>query len=219
MEKQRAIVDTCFLKKISEDGKYPENIRTILDNSNYIPVAHKYVVEQELGLQGYLEKLVKDRYISVIDYNEFVGDDFSRQIYETQFTDIYNEMRSYLRSKGGSKQMPELRLPNGETIYSHHIGGSSMGDVHMILMASFMRLPVFLSEDSDITLLRDIAKRRLSLSSYQLNIYDTLDILKQIAGKNDVELTHKELETIVKQVGERKNWAEINAIWHEIHDN
>ena len=92
-----------------------------------------------------------------------------------------------------------------------------MGDVHMILMASFMRLPVFLSEDSDIGLLRDIAKRRLSLSSYQLHIYDTLDLLKQIAGNVDVNIPHKEFERIVKQVGERENWAQINAIWHGIH--
>ena len=92
-----------------------------------------------------------------------------------------------------------------------------MGDVHMILMASFMGLPVFLSEDSDIELLRDIAKRRLSLSSYQLQVYDTANLLEQIAEKTDLSISHKELETLVKQVGERGNWPRINAIWHDNH--
>ncbi len=217
MEKQRAIVDTCFLQKIAAEGIHVDNIRIIIDTLGYIPVAHKYVVEQEFGLHSYLKTLVDDGYIMVIEYDEFLEDSFSRILYEIQFRDIYNEMRSYLQKCGGPKQMPELIIPKGYDIYTHHIGGSSMGDVHMILMASFMRLPIFLSEDSDIALLRDIAGRRLSLSSYQLRIYDTLELLKRIAAGNDVKLTHKEFEKIVKQVGERNNWAKINAIWHQNH--
>lgn len=217
MEKQRAIVDTCFLQKISSQGSCSGNIKRILDNSDYIPVAHKYVVEQELSLHSYLGKLVEEEYIITVEYEEFLKDDFSKMVYETQFVDIYDEMRNYLKCAGGIKQMPELNIPKGKSIYTHHIGGSSMGDVHMILMASFMGLPVFLSEDSDIELLRDIAKRRLSLSSYQLQIYDTVNILEQIAGKNDLNISHKEFKSIVKQAGEHRNWARINAIWNANH--
>ena len=94
-----------------------------------------------------------------------------------------------------------------------------MGDVHMILMASFLRLPVFLTEDSDITLLKDIARRRLSLGSYDLCIYDVLDVVKKIAKCKECSLNHKELEAFVKQIGERENWKEVNNIWHATHDN
>lgn len=218
MKKQRAIVDTCFLQKIAAKGSCPENIRIILDNSEYTPVAHKYVVEQELALHGYLKKYVEDGYITTIEYDEFIGDALSKQLYETQFAYIYNEMRSYLQTMGGHKQMPELKIPKGSDIYTHHMQGSSMGDVHMILMASFMRLPVFLSEDSDIALLKDIAKRRLSLSPYQLHIYDTLNLLEQLAGSANISVSHKEFEIIVKQVGERENWAKVNAIWYACHE-
>jgi len=218
MEKQRAIVDTCFLQKIAANGSCPENIRIIIDNSDYTPVAHKYVVEQEMALNGYIKKYIDDGYISTIEYNEFIGDTLSKQLYEAQFVNIYNEIRGFLQSRGGKKQMPELKIPKGSDIYTHHMQGSSMGDVHMILMASFMRLPIFLSEDSDIALLRDIAKRRLSLSSYQLHIYDTFDLLKQIAGRSNTGISHKEFETIIKQAGERQNWAKLNAAWHVSHD-
>ena len=217
MEKLLAIVDTCFLQKIASQGSCPDNIKKILDNSDYTPVAHKYVVEQEFGLHGYLQKLIDEGYITTVEYNEFLTDDFSKKIYEKQYVDIYNEIRNYLKSAGGRKQMPELKIPKGKTIYTHHIGGSSMGDVHMILMASFMRLPVFPSEDSDIMLLRDIAKRRLSLLTYQLQIYNTVDLLEQIAGKADLMISHNEFETIVKQVGERDNWAKLNAVWRDNH--
>ncbi len=215
MTKQKAIVDTCLLQKISSNGKYAGNIKKIFDNLDYILVAHRYVVDHEFGLHSYIKRLIDEGYITTIEYDEFFGeDDFSRMIYETQFEAIYNEMRNYLQRKGGIKQMPKLVIPNGKDIYSHHIQGSSMGDVHMIIMASFMRIPVFLSDDFDIGLLRDIAKRRLSLSSYQLKIVNSFNLLVQIAENPDVKMTHKEFETIVKQTGERENWKTINAIWN-----
>lgn len=113
--------------------------------------------------------------------------------------------------------MPELSLPLDKTIYTHHLSGSSMGDVHMILMASFMRIPVFLSEDSDIDLLRDIVKRRFNISKYELQIYNTFDLLKQVAENTDNQLIHKDFKTIVKQVGERENWSTINKLWNDNH--
>ncbi len=218
MAKQRAIVDTCFLHKVSMSGKYVENIRLIIDNTDYVPVIHPYVAEQEFGLHSYLKRMVDEGYIETIKYSEFITDKFSNTIYQTQYRDIYEEMRNYLQSKGGKKQMPGLNIPKGKTIFDHHISGSSMGDVHMILMASFLRLPIFLTEDSDIELLRDIAKRRLSLSSYKLQIYDTKDIMKQIAEKADIEMSHNEFEKLVKQVGEKENWSEINKVWHYSHE-
>lgn len=219
MEKQRAIVDSCFLQKIAAEGKCAENIKKIIDNSDYIPVTHRYVADYEFGLHRYLSELIEEKYITVVEYNEFLEDELSRDIYEAQFYSIYNEMRDYLQNYGTKKQMPELSIPKGHSIFTHHLQGSSMGDVHMILMASFMRLPVILSEDSDIPLLRDIAKRRLSVSNYQLKIYNTSDLLGEIASKPSIKLTHKEFENIVKQVGERGNWKEINAIWNSNHSN
>ena len=93
-----------------------------------------------------------------------------------------------------------------------------MGDVHMILMALFLKLPVFLTEDSDIELLQSVANRRFSLSNYQLHIYSALDLMKQIAENCESKISRKELESIVKQIGERHNWSAINAIWRKTHD-
>ena len=135
---------TCFLQKIASKGTHSDNIRKVIDNSGYLPVAHKYVAEQEFALHDYIQKLIKDGYIAIIEYEEFLEDDLSKHLYEAQFEDIYNEMRIHLQNCGGLKQMPELNIPKGRDIYTHHISGNSMGDVHMILMASLMRLPVFL---------------------------------------------------------------------------
>ena len=90
MVKQKAIVDTCFLLKIADQGQHPENIKKLLDNSNYIPVAHRYVVDQELGLCSFVKQLIDEKYITTIEYEAFLGDDFSRHLYEMYFFHIYN---------------------------------------------------------------------------------------------------------------------------------
>ena len=218
MEKPRAISDTCCIERISAEGKKPDYIKKILDEIDYQFVIHPYVLKYEYELHDYLKALLNEGYIICIEYDEFLKDEASRQLYEYQFESIYIELRSYLIAVGGIKQMPELKVPPSHTIYDWHIAGSSMGDVHMILMASFLKLAVFLTEDSDIGLLRDITHRRFSLGKYHLEIKNAVDILKEIAGKEGIQISHKELENIVKSIGKRHNWAEINQVWHDAHD-
>lgn len=56
------------------------------------------------------------------------------------------------------KQVEKLCLHKGQTIYNTHKQGSSIGDVHMILMAFYLQMPILLTEDPDIEMLRDIQK-------------------------------------------------------------
>lgn len=216
---KRAIVDTCFLEKISSEGDNADNIINVLDEIGFRPVAHPYVIEHEFGLKKYILDIIESGYIESVDYGEFLKDNTDRQMYEESFYLIYNELRILLKANGGKKQMPELNIPNGSSIYDWHISGSSMGDVHMILMASFMGIPVFITEDSDIDLLRDIVKRRLSIGMNELKIYDSEDLLMMIAEKTDTQITHKEFENIVKQTGLRKKWINLNKAWHDKHDD
>ena len=58
MGKREVIVDTCFLEKMSTDGKNPENVKTILEELEYTPVAHPYMVEYEFSLCSYMQKMV-----------------------------------------------------------------------------------------------------------------------------------------------------------------
>ena len=57
-----------------------------------------------------IPEVVKSVKMEYILKNAIIKDDIFRilekhcQIYEMQFTDTYNEMRSYLRSTGGRKQ-------------------------------------------------------------------------------------------------------------------
>lgn len=217
MEKVKVIVDTCFLQKLSSGGKNTANIRIVLDELNYIPVAHPYIAKQELSLNSSLDKLVKEGYIEVIEYDEFIRDDFDKQLYEGYFVALYEDLRAYLEAKGGPKQMKALNLDKGQTIYDTHMQGSSMADVHMILMASFLRLPILITEDSDIELLRTMSRKKMKLGDYSLQIYSAIDLVKEIARKKETSVSKKELEKIINEMGERGMRSEVTKIWNAFH--
>ena len=194
MEKTEVIVDTCFLQKLSSEGKVIDNIKRVLAELEYIPVVHPYIYEHELSLHSYFVRLVEDGYIKVMGYDEFQKD-----------------------AMNSPKQVEKLCLQKGQTIYNTHKQGSSMGDVHMILMASYLQMPILLTEDSDIEMLRDIAKRRMRLGEYSLQILNGVQLIEEIAKKQDSSITVKEIEAILKAMRERNAVSGIKAVWRENH--
>lgn len=212
MEKTEVIVDTCFLQKLSSEGKKVANIKQVLDELDFIPVVHPYIYQHELSLHSYFENLVNEGYIRLVDYREFQRDTNDQQMYELYFPQLYEDLRKALEAINSPKQMEPLVLRNGQTIYNTHRQGSNMGDVHLMLMASFLRMPIVLTEDSDIDMLRTIAKRRMKLGSYTLQILDGIDLIKQIASKKDSSISSKEIEAILNDMGERSRRSEIKEI-------
>lgn len=166
---------------------------------------------------SYLEKGTGRKTISGI--REFIDDEDDAELYEQYFPELYEEMREYLEIKGSQKQIEKLAIPKGQTIYTYRRAGMSLGDVHMILMAFFMRLPIILSEDGDIEFLRSVAKRKISSDSYDLEIYNVMDLIMMIAQKEDTTFSKKELKKVVLNVKERANLAEVNEAWDKSHSN
>lgn len=217
MEKREVIVDTCFLHKLSSEGESPENIKRILRELDFVPVAHPYIVEHELKIHSYLKEMLEEQYIREISYEEFLGDEYVTISYESYFEMLYEDLRILLEASNSVKKIPKLCLRGQQTIYNTHMSGSSMGDVHMILMAAFMQLPIVLTEDSDIAILRDIAHRRMSLGGYSLHIYNGVDLVKQIAQRTECSITKKELEKILDQMGERRSRTDVRQVWNASH--
>lgn len=217
MSKKEALVDTCFFNKLSNDGKNIEAFKKVLVDLDYKPVVHPYIAEKELDVFPHFSKLVEEGFIRKAEYSEFIEDEDDTELYEQYFWELYEEMREYLEIKGSKKQIEKLVIPNGKTIYTYRRAGMSLGDVHMILMAFFMRLPIILSEDGDIEFLRSVAKRKISSDSYNLDIYNVIDLIMMIAQKEDTTFTKKELEKVVLEVKERARLSEVKQAWSESH--
>lgn len=219
MSKKEAIVDTCFFNKLSNDGKNIEAFKKVLVDLHYKPVVHPYIAEKELDVFPHFNKLVEEGFIRKAEYSEFIEDEDDAELYEQYFPELYEEMREYLEIKGSKKQIEKLVIPKGQTIYTYRRAGMSFGDVHMILMAFFMRLPIILSEDGDIEFLRSVAKRKISSDSYNLDIYNVMDLIMMIAKKEDTTFSKKELEKVVLEVKERARLSEVKQVWNETHSN
>lgn len=221
MGENEVIVDTCFLQKLSSEGKAVNHIKKVLAELEYVPVVHPYIYEHELSLHSYFVKLIEEGYIRVIQYNEFQKDVIDKQSYEAYYGMLYEEMRLTLEAINSPKRtkVKKLCLHRGQTIYNTHIQGSSMGDVHMILMATYLQIPILLTEDSDIEMLRDIAKRRMRLGRYSLQILNGIQLIEEIAKKGDSSITAKEIEFILKDMKERNAVSKIKAVWREYRTN
>ena len=217
MGKTEVIVDTCFLQKLSSEGRAIDNIKKVLAELEYIPVVHPYIYEHELSLHSYFVRLVEEEYIRVIQYNEFQKDITDKQSYEAYYGVLYEDMRLNLEAMNSPKQVGKLCLHKGQTIYNIHKQGSSMGDVHIILMASYLQMPILLTEDSDIEMLRDIAKKRMKLGQYSLQILNGVQIIEEIAKKKSSSISMKEIESILKAMRERDAVSGIKAVWRKNH--
>lgn len=219
MNKKEVLVDTAFLEKLSCDGKNLETFKKVLVDLDYRPVVHPYIADHELDMYSYFDKLVEEGFIRVADYNEFLHDDEDRAIYESYFIDIHNTLREYLKAAGGKKQLGKLILPAGKDVFTYRKASMSLGDVHMILMAFFTGMPIILTEDSDIYLLRSITKRKMGSKTYTLNIYNAVDLLIMIAKKEDTVFRKNDLVDIVKSIGERAHQSEIKQAWNRTHQS
>lgn len=219
MSKKEVLVDTCFFNKLSNNGKNIETFKKALVDLDYKPVVHPYIAEKELDVFPYFTKLLEEGFIRKAEYSEFIEDEDDAELYEQYFSQLYEEMREYLEIKESKKQIEKFVIPKGQTIYTYRRAGMSLGDVHMILMAFFMRLPIILSEDGDIEFLRSVAKRKISSDSYNLDIYNVIDLIMMIAQKEDTTFTKKELEKVMLEVKERARLSEVKQAWRESHSN
>lgn len=219
MSRKEVLVDTAFLSKLSCDGKNLETFKKVLSALEYSPIVHPYIAANELDMYSYFDALVKEGSIRVAAYKDFLSDDDDIALYESYFMDIHNALREYLDAAGGKKQIDRLCLPKGQDVFTYRKASMSLGDVHMILMAFFSGMPIILTEDSDIDLLRSITKRKMGSDMYTLNIYNAVDLLKEIAGKQNTYFSKKDLVGILKSIGEREHQSEVKQKWNESHQS
>ncbi len=150
MNRKEVLVDTVFLQKLSCEGKNLDIFKKVLLDLEYKPVVHPYISASELDMFSYYDKLVKEGFIRVADYNEFLKDDEDKTLYELYFKEIHNKLCEYLEAAGGKKQLEKLVLPKGQDIFSYRKAAMSLGDVHIILMAFFSGMPIVLTKNSEL---------------------------------------------------------------------
>lgn len=217
MNKREVLVDTGFLEILSYNGKNLEVFKKLMTDLEYIPVVHPYIAANELDMYPYFQKLVDEGYVRIADYKEFVSDKDDAEVYQSYFMDIHDELRERLDAANGKKRLEKLVMPPGQTVFTYRKASMSLGDIHMMLMAFFMKIPIILTEDSDIAALRAIVKRKMNSESYNMDIYNIVDLLLMAAQKSDTLFSKKELVDIVKSIGKRQYQSVVKQTWNTYH--
>ena len=215
MNKPEALVDTCFLHKFSKEGKNIELLKEILQNLDFQPVIHPYIWKNELEMYSYTEKLKNEGLIRIASYEEFLFDEDDTELYAQQFRELYKHLGEYYKMTDSIKTTDDL--PDNCDIFTYRKAETSIGDVHVILMAAYMDIPVIFTEDGDISALRSIAKNRISNESYQMEIYNALDALELIIKRPDCIFEKKEIEKILNEIKERPYRSHFKQMWDTYH--
>lgn len=166
-------------------------------------------------MSPYVEDLKKAGMLRVASYDEFIKDEDDRELYREHFLVLYKGLDEYYKATNSKKHVE--KLPDRCDIFKYRKAKSSIGDVHVVLMASYANIPVVFSNDGDIPALKSIAKRKIDSEAYQLFIYDALEALEQIVKLPDCFFTKKDIENILNEIGERPQRSKFKKLWDTYH--
>ena len=200
-----AILDTCFLEKFNRDGQIDESFQRLMKDAGFDLIIHPYVYKHELSMFSYVDKLISDGVFRVADYNDFITDDVFKVYYSKLYINVYNEFYEIEKIENPNKAENMHVLNDDVDVFEERYAKSSMGDVHMIMMAVFMDIPIILSEDNDdLFNIYKIVKRRKDSENFKLELYTVIDLIDQVKKSNDKTLTNKELKHIKNAFGKKR---------------
>ena len=134
----QAVLDADFINKIDEikstDTK--QLFRKLMKELNCTPVVHPYVMSHEQFSCNLAQDMIEEGLLRSVDYKEFLPDD-KREGYEQRFRDLYWDMTFEESGQG---------IEAHDNIFIRH-AGCSYGEVHSVLMAAELGIPVFYSND------------------------------------------------------------------------
>lgn len=192
-------LDADFLNSVLvDDGLVFISLMKSLD---VVPVVHCFVANQELFGNSLADKLIKNETIKVVNYDDFLEDNYTRILYDINFRKIYQNVN------GES-------LPNSVSIYdeSFHISGKNAGEILTELMCKEMRIPLFASNDWGA---KKYAKIYINSSDYQLDVKNLIDILR-IVGTRVNDLSWKMVKRLLSTDNLKQYKDEIRRMW--IHE-
>lgn len=146
-EEIRIVLDTDFINTITnyKAGDPKELFCRIFCVLRKQAVVHPYVATHELDTNSIAQELIASGDIQTISYEEFLPETGARKTaYIKAFYDLHRVIREAYIPKPNKPEMAPL-YP-GEYIFGRQ-AGRSFGEIHSILMATEMGIPVLFSND------------------------------------------------------------------------
>lgn len=189
----RVLMDSDFCNMIAPGNNIPKEkafVKSIFNSLGKLPVIHTFVYSQELLTNGAIKELVGENYIEIIEYDAFLTEDWHKTKYIDDFVDYYD----YMNSEAILAEFAEI---------TRHRAKKNMGEIHSLILAHYLGIPVFMSNDSGA---KQLARSRIDSSAWHIDVKNVCDVFCEIKQNGSVELDKKAVRSILKQ---REDWTEI----------
>lgn len=188
----RVVVDSDFCNMLVngeniEKGK--DFIRSIFDSLQKKPALHSFVFHQELFINEAIKDLVAEKYIEIIDYNDFLTEEIFKMQYIETFVELFYFMNGEI-------------IPNKFESITKHRAKKNMGEIHSLLLAQYMNIPIFMSNDKGA---KNLAKNKINTQSFAITVKDVCDVFIDIKKSGIKQIDTQIVRSILKK---RNEWPE-----------
>lgn len=192
------IIDADFINMLTSVNSDPNLFMTIMDDLNVNPCVHTYVANEELFTNSTFKKLLSNKAIAEIKYEDFLQDEFSKTVYVAEFLKLYQAIN-------GPENIPI-------DVFNDRRAKSNMGEIHSVLLAKEKNITVFLSNDKGAKALAD---SYINTSRYSLDVKNIPTILKEIALNRNKKTKWKSAKHLLKDLNRpEEEIEEIRSLWH-----
>lgn len=138
MARTRAVLDADFINKINEIHQADKErlFEKLMNELDCLPVVHPYVMEHELFGCELAASMRGKGALCCMSYDTFMPAE-RKDRYEQRFRELYRQMT--LQENGREAEAHD-------DIFARH-AGCSYGEVHSVLMAAELGIPIFYSND------------------------------------------------------------------------
>lgn len=195
--KKQIVLDTDFIKLITaqNDGQL---LKKLMEEHDATPVVHQYVAEHELFETPIALAMIEEGYLHVIKYEDYLQNDLYRKQYENAFLEGYNFCNNH---------PPYLKKCD---IFSLRKSGENIGEIHSALMASFLRLEIFMSNDKGA---KHYVETKINTQRYQLKVSNVVEVFEEIAKVDKKSITFDEFKSATKGLLPKANITSIKKMW------
>ena len=153
------------------------------------PVIHTFVLNEELLTNKAIKELVSEQFIKVIEYTDFIID----EVFKRQYTDTFVDFYKFMNGVDIEKKF--------ETITKHN-SQKNMGEIHSLILAQYMNIPIFMSNDGGA---KTLAAVKINTQAYQIIVKNVCDVFCDIKTKGTIKIERKVVKAILKK---RDSWLE-----------
>lgn len=192
------IIDADFINMLTSVSSDPDLLVTMVGDLNVNPCVHTYVANEELFSNTKFKELLSNKVITEIKYEDFLKDELSKMLYESEFIKLY-------KAVNGPVNIPI-------DVFKDRRAKCNMGEIHSVLLAKAQNIAVFLSNDKGA---RAIANNYINTSIYTLDVKNIPIVLKEIATKQNKKTKWKSAKRLLKDLNVSENEIEeISSLWH-----